>query len=138
VVTAVPKLLPSGRYQAIYTDPDSTRRSAPETFASKRAAEQWLSTTEAELLRGEWTNPDLRRVTLGEFGHRWIAERPGLRPRTVDLYRLLFGKHIEPHLGRLASGNWRPGAFGNGVPGCWPRASRRPSRRRRTGSCAPS
>ena len=29
----------------------------------------------------------------------WITERPGLRPRTMDLYRWLLRKHIEPHLG---------------------------------------
>jgi integrase len=31
----------------------------------------------------------------------WITERSGLRPRTRDLYRWLFGKHLRPHLGRV-------------------------------------
>jgi integrase len=115
--------LPSGRYQASYTDPDGTRRPAPETFATKRAAEQWLSAMETELLRGEWTNPDLRRDTLRDFGSRWIEERPGLRPRTLDLYRLLFRKHIEPYLGSVGLGDldtgrvrqWRSRLLDKGV-----------------------
>jgi integrase len=43
-------------------------------------------------------------VTLAEFAERWIKERPGLRPRTVDLYRSLFRNHIAPYLGKVALG----------------------------------
>jgi integrase len=115
--------LPSGRFQALYPDPDGVRRPAPETFATKRAAGEWLALKEAELLKGEWTNPDLQGVLLGEFGNRWIAERSGLRPRTVDLYRWLFGRYIDPRLGHLElvkvdSGrvrSWRAGLLADGV-----------------------
>jgi hypothetical protein len=27
----------------------------------------------------------------------WIIQRPGLRPKTVDLYRWLLAKHIAPY-----------------------------------------
>jgi len=93
--------LPSGRYQASYLDPDAVRRSAQETFTTKRDAERWLSVVETELLQGQWRDPDLRRQTLGDFGARWISERPGLRPRTADLYRSLFRLHVVPDLGRV-------------------------------------
>jgi integrase len=96
---------------------------APETFGGKRAAGERLSLKEAELLRGEWLNPDLQRIALKDFGKRWIEERPGLRPRTVDLYRLLFRKHIEPYLGRVNLGDldtarvrqWRARLLAKGV-----------------------
>jgi hypothetical protein len=101
--------LPSGRFQASYTDPAGVRRPAPETFATKAAAGRWLSEKETELLRGEWVNPDDQRVTLLEFGNQWITERPGLRPRTVDLYRSLFRLHIAAHLGSVALGDLQPG-----------------------------
>jgi integrase len=115
--------LPSGRYQASYLDPEGVRRAAPETFSSQRAASQWLSMKEAELLRGEWRNPDDQRETIAEFGDRWIKERSGLRPRTVDLYRWLFGKYIDPKLGRVTLGEidsarvrtWRAGLLAEGV-----------------------
>jgi integrase len=115
--------LPSGRWQASYCDPDGQRRFAPDTFATKRAGEQWLNVTETDLLRGEWLNPDDHRVSLSEFGNRWIKERPGLRPRTFGLYQSLFRKHIEPRLGKVAVGDlttarvrtWRTGLLDLGV-----------------------
>jgi integrase len=115
--------LPSGRYQASYLDPDGVRRPAPETYRTKREAEQWLSVVEAELLRGQWTNPEDRRELLRDFGNRWISERPGLRPRTLDLYRWTFKKHIEPFLGKAPLGEidaarvraWRARLLASGV-----------------------
>lgn len=115
--------LPSGRYQATYRDHDGIRRAAGETFRTKRDAERWLSVVEAELLRGEWLNPDDQRVALAGFGIRWICERPGLRPRTTDLYAWLFGKHIVATLGNVAIGDidparvrrWRAGLLTAGV-----------------------
>jgi len=115
--------LPSKRWQASYTDTDGRRHTAAETFERKRDAEQWLSLIEAQLLRGQWINPDDQAVTLNEFGNRWIEERPGLRPRTVDLYRWLFGKHISPHLGQVMLGDldaarvrrWRAQLLESGV-----------------------
>ena len=96
--------LPSGRWQASYLDPEAIRRAAPETFRTKKEAEQWLSVVETELLRGEWSNPEDRQVLLRDFGSRWISERPGLRPRTLDLYRWTFTRQIEPQLGKVPLG----------------------------------
>src|SRR6266487_6849187 len=90
--------LPSGRYQARYLAPDGTDRPAPHTFASKTDAERWLVGVEAEIVKGTWRDPDLGRVPLGEYLTEWIAHRSGLRPRTVDLYRWLSRKYIEPTL----------------------------------------
>jgi hypothetical protein len=42
--------LPSKRWQARYLGPDGVDRPAPETFATKRDAELWLSRTELEIL----------------------------------------------------------------------------------------
>jgi hypothetical protein len=49
--------LTSGRFQARYLGPDGLMRTAPETFGSKRDAEQWLTLTESEILRGDWSDP---------------------------------------------------------------------------------
>ncbi len=75
------------------------------------------------LVSGEWTDPDRGRVKLGEYAEAWITERPGLRPRTTDLYRWLVRKHIEPHLGGTPIGRlstrmvreWRATLLANGV-----------------------
>ncbi|MFD0656047.1 tyrosine-type recombinase/integrase [Thermocatellispora tengchongensis] len=62
-------------------------------------------------------------MKLKDYAETWIAERPGLRPRTVDLYRWLLKKHIVPYLGNAAVAKistamvrqWRADLLGNGV-----------------------
>src|SRR5579871_5637893 len=91
--------LPSGRFQIRYPGPDGRLRSGQETYARKSDAERALSLTEARMLAGEWADPDRGKVKLGDYAAAWIAQRPGLRVRTVDLYTWLLTRHIAPHLG---------------------------------------
>lgn len=93
--------LPSGRFQARYPGPDGIMRPAEHTFDTQTDAEVWLTVKEAEILRGDWFDPDAGRVPLGEYAKRWIAERPGLSPRTMTLYEGLLRLHIDPHLGGI-------------------------------------
>jgi hypothetical protein len=51
-----------------------------------------------KLIRGEWSSPDARRVTVAEYAHEWVAERP-LEPRTRELYESQLRNHIDPYLG---------------------------------------
>jgi Phage integrase, N-terminal SAM-like domain len=88
--------LPSGRWQARYKGPDSIDRPAPRTFDSKTSAERWLTLTEAEIIQGGWTDPDAGRVLFGNYAADWIEERPGLRPKTIELYRYLLRRHLSP------------------------------------------
>lgn len=97
--------LPSGRYQARYQGPDGVMRPAPRTFERKEEAQRWLTLAEAQITRQEWINPERGKVTLADYGSRWITQRPNLRPRTVALYRQLFRCHIEPTPGRVAVGD---------------------------------
>jgi integrase len=101
--------LPSGRYQARYQGPDGLVRTAPRTFASDTEANVWLTLTEAELVRGDWIDPDAGRVPLGDYAATWIAQRPRLSPRTVVLYEGLLRLHIEPSLGQLDLAAVTPG-----------------------------
>jgi integrase len=96
--------LPSGRWQASYLGPDGKRRYAPDTYETKTAAEQFLVNVESLMMRGEWTDPIRARIKFGEYADVWIAERPGLRIRTVELYRWLLKKHIGPYLGAVELG----------------------------------
>lgn len=89
--------LPSGQWQARYRGPDDIMRPADQTFATKTDAEVWLTRKEAEILDGDWINPDAGKVLLTDFGKSWIEERPNLRPKTVTLYRYLLRAHIAPH-----------------------------------------
>ncbi len=113
----------SGRYQVRYLGPDGRMRSAPQTFARKEEAERYLTLVESQMMKGEWIDPARSAVTLADYGDRWIQQRPGLRPRTVELYEQLFRTHIKPYLGGYSLGRlttpavreWRSELLDNGV-----------------------
>jgi integrase len=113
----------SGRYQIRYPGPDGRMRTGPDTYERKSDADRALVMIEAQIRSGEWTDPDRGKVKLGEYASAWITERPGLRPRTVDLYRWLLRKHIDPRLGGVPVGKvstrmireWRAALLASGV-----------------------
>ena len=115
--------LPSGRYQARYPGPDGMIRPADDTFATKTEAEVWLIRKEAELIEGEWIDPDAGAVLVPDYGSTWIEERAGLRPKTVSIYRGLLRCHITPHLATVTVGSltlarvrrWRKKLLDSGV-----------------------
>jgi hypothetical protein len=76
-------------------------RPADQTFLTKTEAERWLIRAEAEILDGDWIDPDAGRVPFGEYAADWIAERPNLRPKTIRLYRYLLRGHLLPFFGNL-------------------------------------
>jgi integrase len=71
----------------------------------------------------EWTDPVGGQVQLRAYAERWLAQRPGLRPRTIELYSWLLARHIAPHLGGVPIGNltpemvreWRASLLSSGV-----------------------
>ena len=93
--------LPSGRFQASFVDPNGMRRTGPDTYASRAEANDWLTVQESLLVRGDWTDPDRGKVPFGAYACRWIDERAGLRPRTLELYRWLLGRYLEPSFGKV-------------------------------------
>src|SRR5664279_1280450 len=100
--------LPSGRFQASYLAPNGHRRNAPSTFATKTDAREWLVRVRGSILDGRWRDPVLARQPLIAYARSWIDQRPGLRPRTVDLYRWLLNRHLEPHFARMELGDITP------------------------------
>ena len=115
--------LKSGQWQARYRGPDGLMRPADRTFATKTDAEVWLTRKEAEILNGEWINPEAGRVPFAEYAAAWIEERPDLRPKTVRLYRYLLRTHLRPSFGRRAVADikdahvrrWRKSLLDSGV-----------------------
>lgn len=77
--------LPSRRYQVRYLGPDGLRRSAPRTFPTRADARRWLSLVEGEIARGEWVDTKSDGEQLASYAKRWIAERPGLSERSIEL-----------------------------------------------------
>lgn len=93
-----------GEFQASYLGPDGRRHFAPHRFKKEADADRWLSKVEGVIIAGDWTDPERAKITLGAYAENWITERPGLRPRTVELYRWLLRKHIAPYLGGVPLG----------------------------------
>lgn len=93
--------LPSGRYQARYLGADGVDRPAPETFRTKRDADDWLAERQAELRSGDWSDPDAGRIDFGSYAATWITER-GIGASTADLYRSLLRNHLVPTFGKVA------------------------------------
>ena len=75
------------------------------------------------MITGEWTDPQRGKIALRTYTEKWIAQRPNLRARTVELYSWLLAKHIGPYLGRVSIGKitpdmvrtWRAELLSNGV-----------------------
>lgn len=100
--------LPSGRWQARYTDKAGRRHTCDETFPTDAAARRWLSAVETDIARGGWVDPDGGRVTLAMWCDEWLALHPELAPRTVELYRGLIRRYIAPTLGHVTLSNLAP------------------------------
>ena len=115
--------LPSGQWQARYRGPDGLTYPADTTFPTKTDAEVWLTRKEAEILDGDWINPEAGKVLLTDFGAAWIEERPNLRPNTVLLYGYLLRRHIAPYFAAKTVGEikeahvrrWRRKLLDSGV-----------------------
>ncbi|MER5538663.1 tyrosine-type recombinase/integrase [Streptomyces mirabilis] len=92
--------LPSGRYQARYVGPDGQLRPAPETFRTKKDADDWLADKQTEMRRGDWHDPDAGKVAFGPYAAAWIEERE-LTTTTRQLYGSLLRHHLEPAFGAV-------------------------------------
>ncbi|TLP66560.1 site-specific integrase [Microbispora fusca] len=115
--------LPSGRFQIRYPGPDGRIHTGSTTYATKTDADRALTLLEAQMISGEWTDPHRGKVLLGDYAQTWIKERPGLRPKTVELYTWLLERHVAPGLGEVPVGklttalvrSWRAALIDKGV-----------------------
>ena len=95
----------------------------PDTYERKSDAERALTLIEAQMMAGEWTDPDRGKVKLADYAATWIAGAARSAVRTVDLYTWHLAKHIAPYLGMAPIGKlstpmirkWRADLLGNGV-----------------------
>lgn len=100
--------LPSKRWQAFYTGPDTALHYAPFTFLTAEDGEAWLAAERRLITAGEWKAPKVRRedhsanraLTLSVFSEQWLEQRD-LKPRTKDHYQSLLDRQILPHLGSV-------------------------------------
>ncbi len=94
------------RYDVRLRGPDGKERC--RSFRTRRDAERFERDQRSALDRGNWIDPRHASLTFEDYAERWLAERPDLRPRTVELYESLLRCHILPKFGKLPLGKVTP------------------------------
>ena len=72
---------------------------------------------------GRWLDTGGSKVLFGDYAERWLDEHPGLRTRTLEVYRSLLRRHLAPSFARVELGRfdtatvreWRKSLLGAGV-----------------------
>jgi integrase len=87
-------------WQATYFDQD--RKRYRKSFATRKAADAWLTLVKTEIVRGVHT-PDAGSITIAEAAELWLSynQAKGLERTTIANYRSAVDRHILPSLGRL-------------------------------------
>ena len=95
--------LPSGRWQARYTDHNNGRMiSAPDTFRTKSDASAWLAARRADIDRGLIANDVAARRPLAAYWDDYLPSiEVRLRPSSVRDYSYSWSKWIEPRFGAV-------------------------------------
>jgi integrase len=84
----------NGRWRARYRDPSGRERA--RHFARKVDAERWLVSMESTKHRGEWIDPAMSRITVGDWSQRWIDGQSQLKPQTRERYRNIVRVQVVP------------------------------------------
>lgn len=93
----------TGTWKVRYRDPAGRSRS--RTFRLKGEANRFKTTVEADKLRGNWSDPQLVKVTIEAWAGDWFDSLSGLEPLTLKGYRSKIDRYIVPSLGHKAIGD---------------------------------
>ena len=103
--------LPSKRYRARYTGPDTLLHNAPHTFETRQDAEAWLTDERRLVSAGKWTSPAARKAAAAKreamrqargfdvYARAWLKARHDLRPTTRASYASALERHLIPAFG---------------------------------------
>jgi len=89
----------NGRWRARYRDPSGRERA--RHFDRKIDAERWLVAIESTKHRGEWVDPAMSRITVGDWSTRWLQGQSQLKPQTRQRYRNIMRVQILPEWERV-------------------------------------
>lgn len=90
---------PTGQWRARYRDPGG--REHARHFRRRLDAERWLASVENAKHRGEWIDPALSRITVGEWAARWLEGQVQLKPLTRERYRNIIRVQINPRWSKV-------------------------------------
>jgi integrase len=96
--SAYVRLLPSGRFQALYTDRSGKTQSAG-TFVNRKDAENAARRKLDNVADGTWLDPRRSRVTVGELASDWLPTKFDLRPSSRARLEGVVKTHVLPRFG---------------------------------------
>lgn len=85
---------PNGKWRARYRD--AAGKEHARHFDRKVDADRWHASMKTALARGEWVDPALSRVTVGDWAARWFANQVQLKPSTRQRYASLLRRQVLP------------------------------------------
>jgi integrase len=115
--------LRSGRWQIRYPDPGTgLLRPGEKTYATKTDAQIALTQVEADITRGQWTDPDAGAVKFGDFAEAWLRDRK-LSDRSRERNESVIRLHLSPTFGAVTIANittarvraWRGRLLADGI-----------------------
>jgi len=86
----------SPRYDVSYREPDGRQRR--KTFKRRADAERFVSTVEADVLRGTYLDPEAGRITFKRYAEDWLKSKT-FEPTTREQVELRLRLHVYPVLG---------------------------------------
>jgi integrase len=85
---------PDGRWRARYRSADGKEHA--RHFDRKIEADRFLTEQQNKVNHGEWVDPALGRMTVGEWSATWIASKQSLKPRARRSYAEVYSNLVEP------------------------------------------
>jgi integrase len=85
---------PDGKWRARYRDPAGKEHA--RHFDRKLDAQRWVDAQETAKTRGEWIDPALARITLGEWSATWWKTKASLKPKTRATYASILRARVLP------------------------------------------
>jgi len=85
---------PDGAWRARYRDARGIEHA--QHFERKLDAQRWLAGIELAQSRGEWLDPSLARVRIGEWAQKWLDGQVQLKPSTRARYELAVRRQVLP------------------------------------------
>lgn len=83
------------RWRVRYRKPDKTQTDK-RGFKTKREAETYLATVTVKKSTGDYIDPALSRVTVGDLAQQWLDGKKGIKPSAYAELPRAWRLHVEP------------------------------------------
>ena len=105
---------PQGRWKARYRTPTGESRS--KTFTTKQEATRFLSLVGADMIRGDWVDPQHGRIRLDEWARTFLRTTPEIDPNTRATYARDLERYVLPRFGAMPMSAIKRPTCGPGSP----------------------